>query len=442
MSSSGRPSRIFPSGRLVHKATPNTIIGATCGSLLNRSHINHRPGIIDDCPVSRAPSPSCDDRPPTKLLAAAVKKREAMSTLRIRNAALNEQEYLSGKTFLTSKPTMLFVELTQNCNLSCRMCRAAGSYDPALNMKQDVFEQATAELFPYATMVDLRGWGESTILKDFDKRLRTTLETGVRVRLVTNAIPMTEKLWEMFFEGDNEIVVSLDSASAETFSKLGRGDLNRVLRNLRQGVAARDRAGKGEIYLNVVVSMETLDEMVDIVRLAAEQRLKKVVFTPIRTHESNPSHLRHGVDKIPGRLDEVTRIAQKLDINVELGAALDRKFAVKSGLPGVCSNPWSHVVIDYQGRVGYCDHLIGHQDCVLGSLKQNSFEVIWNSPFFQYLRAEHLRARSSRKLPKLFQRCTWCYSNRYSDTEAPYKGSQGRKVSTRKAPLYQIAATR
>ena len=49
--------------------------------------------------------------------------------LRERNAIINNDEFERRALHLTSYPTILFLELTQNCNLTCRMCRVASAYD-------------------------------------------------------------------------------------------------------------------------------------------------------------------------------------------------------------------------------------------------------------------------------------------------------------------------
>jgi hypothetical protein len=56
---------------------------------------------------------------------------------RIANRELNIQEFKSRTTSLRSLPQMLPIELTENCNLSCPMCRSAGMFNLARNMSQE-----------------------------------------------------------------------------------------------------------------------------------------------------------------------------------------------------------------------------------------------------------------------------------------------------------------
>jgi MoaA/NifB/PqqE/SkfB family radical SAM enzyme len=363
-----------------------------------------------------------------------------MDDLRAMNIKQNEEDYMERRLVLKSLPTMLFVELTQNCNLSCKMCRSAQKYDKALNMSREVFNLVARDLFPYAAMVDLRGWGESTILHDFEEKLRVTLDSGVRVRLVTNGLAMTERLWEMFFEGDNVIAVSFDSSNAEVFKQLGRGDFNKVVRNLRQGVAIRDRAGRGTIYLKVVVNSFTLHELPDIIRLAADIGLHQVGVNAIRISESHPAHLKQVKSKVPAAFDYASQVAQQLGVKMYLGSTPEYSLRVDYGLKTTCASPWSHALISYEGRVGFCDHIINNPEYTFGSLSESSFQEIWNGPAYQSFRAQHIAAEKRRRLSKAFVECTWCYHHRYLDSEhSPFHTVSKTEVSTSTGlPLYQI----
>jgi MoaA/NifB/PqqE/SkfB family radical SAM enzyme len=367
-----------------------------------------------------------------------------MSHIRENNLLMNRMDYDRRNLILESLPTVLIVELTQNCNLSCKMCRSAHGYDKSLDMRPELFDRLAKDLFPYAQMVDLRGWGESTILKNFENYLRITLDSGVKVRLVTNAHAMTGKLWDMFFEGDNIVGVSFDSSSPEVFKKLGRGDYQKVVANIRHGVSIRDERGRGEIYLLVVVSRHTLPDLPNIVRLAGDLGVRKVIVNPIKVSNDSFANLRYVADQIPSVLNEAARQAKSLGVKLQVGSSLDQSLTVNYGLPSVCGNPWSHALIDYAGRVGFCDHLINHPECTLGSLGENSFESIWNGRPFQDLRAQHILAEAERALDDRFWKCTWCYNNRYQDAEkSPVEGDNKREVSSATGlPLYKISTSR
>ena len=47
------------------------------------------------------------------------------------------------------------------------MCRNPGEVPATLRMSDEMFARVEDELFPTADLIDLRGWGESLILRNF-----------------------------------------------------------------------------------------------------------------------------------------------------------------------------------------------------------------------------------------------------------------------------------
>ena len=65
-------------------------------------------------------------------------------------------------------PSTLIIELTRNCNGHCIMCsRKKSKYNPKLNMPLELFKKIADETFPHAKNIDLRGFGESTLIPNF-----------------------------------------------------------------------------------------------------------------------------------------------------------------------------------------------------------------------------------------------------------------------------------
>jgi radical SAM protein with 4Fe4S-binding SPASM domain len=333
------------------------------------------------------------------------------------NARLNQQEYEARRTRLDSYPTAVIMELTRNCNAACRMCRDQIAYDPTLDMSLSLFESVAATLFENASYVDLHGWGESTVHPRFLPMLRTAVSYGTCVRIVTNGLGVTAEMWETLFSGGGQACVSVDSASPETFAKLGRGDLNRVVKHLRDAARIRRAAGRGKLSLNVVASSLTLNELPDIVRLAHDVGVETVGVNPIKCPSDWLLNLRQARDLIPGVLEAAGAVAAELGIKLFMGAALDEQNTDPDALPLVCSNPWSHILIDSDGTVGFCDHLIHHDECNVGTFSRAHFEEVWNGPLFVNVRELHVRAGTERSLPEPYKKCTWCYYNRYADPE-------------------------
>ncbi|WP_017593082.1 radical SAM protein [Nocardiopsis potens] len=336
------------------------------------------------------------------------------------NRELNIREFESGATALESLPRVLFVELTENCNLSCPMCRASGPFDRSKNMDPRLFERVAGELFPTAEIVDLRGWGESTVLKDFPERVARTIEYGCRVRLVTNLTVPNEELWRTLVRNDALILVSFDAARSRTFAELRRGArLPVIMRNLEILVDEGRRSGVGTdgVQLNVVVQAAAIPEIPAIVHTAADVGLTRIRLNPVTVPEDSPEHLSRHTAALADALEEAAGAARERGVAVQLGAALDESWALPEHTGKTCVHPWMYCYVNHRGQIGFCDHLIGEPDSryLLGDLAESSFADIWNGPEYRRLRAEHTRWQEG--ISPRFEECDWCYRNRYVDME-------------------------
>lgn len=369
-----------------------------------------------------------------------IPRRSLARSGRAANLRINIEEFHNGVSQVESLPPVLFVELTQNCNLHCRMCRSASGYQTGLNMADALFDRLKRDLFPYASIVDLRGWGESTVLRNLADRITQTALAGPRIRLVTNALAITGSLWALLMGTGSSVIVSVNAATPDTMRLLGRGSFEKLTRSLDAGVRERDRAaGTGTIRFNAVVSSLNLNEIPDIVRMAAKYGVDRVTMFPVVASRNSPLHLDHRIAEVVAYLTEAAEAARNLKVELRLGASLHEEVVVTEGLPNRCSHPWEYCYIDYAGNVGYCDHLIGYAGLMLGNLGNGSFDSIWNGAQFQELRRLHAKARRGDPgaLADAYAHCGWCYKRRYVDFEDDTNASaEGRIVSTgRMLPL-------
>jgi len=336
------------------------------------------------------------------------------------NVTLNREEFAKGAVVLRSRPQVLFIELTENCNLRCVMCRSVSRYDASKNMDRDLFQDVAGKLFPSASIVDLRGWGESTILKDFPFYVEEAARYGCRPRVVTNLTVSNDQLWRRLVAHDAIIAISFDAARAETFAKVRPGsNLDRILANL--GVITDECRATGrlldDIYFNTVAQADALEELPGIVDIAAEHGLRRVHVNPVTLPPGNPGHLGRHADRVRRALAALKERSAATGVEVSLGAALDESLADLDVAAKRCTHPWVYCLINHSGKVGFCDHLIGEgsQRYLLGDLYDHSFEDIWNGSAYQELRRQHVGWADG--LDERFEECNWCYRNRYADFE-------------------------
>ena len=122
-------------------------------------------------------------------------------------------------------PLNLFVETTRNCNCHCIMCsRKKPSFDPKMNLPLSFFKKIADELFPHAKSVDLRGFGESTLLPYWKDIVDYSLKFKCKKGIVTNLSVKNDNMWAYLIKNDFWVGISFDGATKKTFEHIRRGN--------------------------------------------------------------------------------------------------------------------------------------------------------------------------------------------------------------------------
>ncbi len=189
---------------------------------------------------------------------------------------------------ISAKPLNIFLDVTNVCQLKCPLCptglgltdKQKGKMDPALFRK--LMDEIGDKLF----FIDLYNWGEPLTNKDvLLECIRMTTERGVISTISTNlSLPMTDEYAEeLVASGLAKMIVSLDGASAETYSVYRRGgDFNLAIENIQKLVAAKKKLGKKTplIYWQFLVFRFNEHEMDQAREMAAEIGVDDILFEP------------------------------------------------------------------------------------------------------------------------------------------------------------------
>ncbi|MCL4198870.1 MAG: SPASM domain-containing protein [Phycisphaerales bacterium] len=323
-----------------------------------------------------------------------------------------------GCTLVDGLPRALFVELTRFCNLACPMCRSRGEVRKDQRMSRALFDRIADELFEAAELVDLRGWGESLILPEFPERAKRVRAAGCELRIVTNLSFRRSSVLEQLIELEAHVGVSIDAASPGLLRWIrGGAALDLMEANLKLLAEGYRRRGLNDrLCAYVTCQRPAIDELPVLVDLLARAGVTRMLLAPVTVDTGSPLCLEGAEHRLLVTLSKVRERAAKLGIEVGLTASLFEGHWPREDA-STCSHPWSYCYITYDGRVGFCDHLIGpHGDpYIMGDLCESSFESIWNGDAWQRLRAEHAGRR--RPDAPLFAECAWCYRNRHVDFE-------------------------
>jgi len=338
------------------------------------------------------------------------------SDLREQNNRILERELANGITTMRGVPNILFLELTRRCNLACSMCRSGLMTDRKLDMSEAVLRRIEEDLLPTARVVDLRGWGESLLRRDFLSIVERFAQPGVQLRVLSNGTIRKPDIWQHLMRHRAWVGISVDATENGLLKELRGCHIEPIEQSLKSLVHWRDLYGNdaNNVYLTVTVSSRSLGNLEELLSWAHGLGVGRVHMIPIACWPSDPKHLDHSEPAIPRIFERLKKQANGYGITLQLGAAMTSNLVLKDRLLDRCIHPWMYTYITYAGDVGFCDHLIGRDDLTSGNILEKPFEEIWNSPPLVSLRAAHLAKRDDHPY---HEHCTWCFKNRYADFE-------------------------
>lgn len=119
---------------------------------------------------------------------------------------------------VTSKPRLIFWELTKGCNLRCIHCRAtATELSSPLDLPTAKAKEIIEQIAAYASPILVLSGGEPLYRRDVFELARFASDRGIRVALATNGTLVTKDVAQRIADaGVKRVSISLDGADAET----------------------------------------------------------------------------------------------------------------------------------------------------------------------------------------------------------------------------------
>lgn len=185
------------------------------------------------------------------------------------NWELQREEIREGRTVLKSKPTILNVCPSVKCNLDCVMCFQDRNDTAELPER---FEETVEAHFPTLQEVWVIG-GEPLIAKeclDIIGRADPDKYPDLHVGLITNGTAVSPKAQDLLRSRRlSWVLVSIDAATPETFKKIRRGKLDKVLDGVRKLKELRElQDGKWSLRIGFTVMRSNMHEAIDFANLA------------------------------------------------------------------------------------------------------------------------------------------------------------------------------
>jgi len=321
------------------------------------------------------------------------------------NTLVNEAERRGQRASLLSRPRLLQVEVTNRCNLNCMFC---SRYYQSLKLGDlpDALVPAVEEASDGVLETVLFGYGEPPIAPVFYTLLRCVRPP--RVSFITNGLALDERTLDRVLECARRplynIAFSIDGARPDTYNRIRqRSDFHTVWKNLAHLVeTSRGLARPFEVWVDFVGIRSNIEELPDLVRMAAETGVSRVnVFHLVVWNDRFREESLLGAPELTRRaFDAARETAGRLGVTLDLPVVLGDPPPARrtpGAPPPRCMQPWSYAYLRYDGTVHVCCH---SEAFVMGNLHHATFREIWNGEPYR-----RFRGIVNRRLPADCWRC-------------------------------------
>lgn len=264
-------------------------------------------------------------------------------------------------------PMIQNIEATNACGMNCIMCprkymkRKIGVID--INLFEKIVSQLKGN-----TRLALHHFGDPLLHPKIGELIKICHKYGIRASLSTNPSSLTkEKSNEILEAGLDYLHLSLDGATKETYEKIRGGSANyeKAIEGINNFLKEKENFPKNKTHTKIaIIRMKETEEEI-------EKFKKKWKNIP-------------GIDEIQVK-EFITWDGTMSDIN-----KLEREAShkVKRGGNYPCYWPWAKLTVLWDGRVAACCFDFDGK-CILGDLKKQTLEEIWNSPTMKDFRKQH-----------------------------------------------------
>jgi MoaA/NifB/PqqE/SkfB family radical SAM enzyme len=308
-------------------------------------------------------------------------------------------------------PVCLYLETTNRCNLLCTTCpRTYEELEPPADMSWTLFTSIVDQI-PQLARAVLHGVGEPMLVKNLPRMVRYLKDRGSYVLFNTNGTVLNERNGRaLIAAGLDELRVSFDAANAESYKAIrGKNYFNRILKNVRAFRELQEREGHDKPRVSAWLTglRQTVEELPDFVRLAAETGIKEVHLQRLVFFNDNAIGLARPDQALYERLsadeathiDRATALAKSFGVEFsasggasEPGISLKRQDERKDNSSpwSLCRRPWTVMYFTANGRALPCCiapfSQRGYENYTLGDATQQSLREIWTGPAYQNFR--------------------------------------------------------
>lgn len=311
-------------------------------------------------------------------------------------------------------PQKLYLDITEDCNLWCRMCRSEKSVC-GKTMSFDLFKRLVDETAPYVRSYSLFNWGEPLLVRDFCERVRY-VNAGKRpdchVEISTNGMLLTDEMLSFLISEKVSVIISADAANKTDFENIRRGAVfERIMRHAENAAKAyRDFPLQQAPSFYISIQKDNQNQIGEIVKLAHALGIKRIgcglVVSPAECAPDQNESLCGELERAYEFIDNNDMFLEVYPTKIGDYVFADGKYrkAALFAVSTVCSAPLVSAAIDYSGSVYLCCNA----GACVGSVHESSFLKIWQSDRYNRLRRD---VNDPENMPKRCVNCSWFNRN-------------------------------
>ncbi|MDD4893907.1 MAG: radical SAM protein [Candidatus Omnitrophica bacterium] len=307
------------------------------------------------------------------------KIKEALARLghqeKLDNYLLVEREKQELREYVHGFPYWLTIDPANYCTLKCPFCPTGqdrGSREKGM-LPFENFKKLADELGPYLIHIDFCNWGEPLLNNQVYGMIKYAKQYNVDTKVDSNLNHFSEKDAEdMILSGLDRLIVSIDGASRQTYSKyrIG-GDFNKVINNLKILIRKRRELDRANPYISwqFLVFRHNEHEIEDVKMMGRDLGVDSVGIT--KAFIGDKSWIPLNEEYSHYKKDEI-----KEEFTSEHFKTPQRK---------ICNWPWEAIVINPNGSVSVCCSVEDEKDD-FGNIFEAPFKDIWNNDKYRQAR--------------------------------------------------------
>ena len=190
---------------------------------------------------------------------------------------------------------------------------------------------------PNLTRAVLHGVGEPMLVKHLPRMVRYLKDRGTYVLFNTNGTVLNERNGRALIDAAlDELRVSFDAANAKSYRAIrGKNYFNRILKNVRAFRDLQEREGKVKPQVSAWLTgmRETVEQLPDFVRVAAETGVKEVYLQRLVFFEQN------AIGKARPDQALYEQLSHEEAAHIDRAAAIAASLGVTFSASGAASEP-------------------------------------------------------------------------------------------------------